>query len=94
MASWPWIVALAVVGSCLTWFSMFLLIEFGQLVLAAAVIAVVPVTTEIANYVWFTPVINTPQQWLGGALLLGSVGALIWFQLGTSEDDPAFGEPA
>lgn len=79
--SWQWIAVLAVVGSCLTWLSMFTLIAFEKLELAAAVIAAVPVTTELANYVWFTPTVATSMQWFGGLVVLMALGILIRVQL-------------
>jgi drug/metabolite transporter (DMT)-like permease len=79
-SSWPWVITLAVVGNCLTWFSVFLLIEFGQLILAAAVVAAIPVATELANYIWFPPGITNRRQRIGGAMVLASLAALIWFQ--------------
>ena len=96
--SWIAVLSLAVVGSCLTWFSMFLLIESGHLVLAAGAIAVVPITQHIASIVCqplnqyldvgnkITPEVKTLFQWGGGVIVLISIGVLIWLQLARNKN--------
>jgi hypothetical protein len=79
--TWIWIVALALVGNCLTWLSVFLLIAFDETILAAAAMATAPVMTEIANYLWFKPTVTSQGQWLGGLMVLLALSGLIWLQL-------------
>jgi drug/metabolite transporter (DMT)-like permease len=82
LANWGLILGLAVAGSILTWFSLFLLIDLGHLFLAAAAIAAIPVATEIYNVIRGASEINSTQQWLGGLVVMVSLGGLIWNQLG------------
>jgi drug/metabolite transporter (DMT)-like permease len=75
--AWPWIIALALVGNCVFWFSFFLLIELKKLILAAAAVAAMPVATELTNQLFFKPVIITPLQWVGAVIVIVSLAALI-----------------
>lgn len=81
IGAWKLLATLAVVGSIMTWFSIFLLIAWEQLALAAAVVAAIPVTTEIANRIWFTPTDMASPQWVGGGIVIVSLSILILVQL-------------
>jgi hypothetical protein len=81
-SAWPGIVALALVGTCLTWFSIFLLIQMQQMVLIVALVAGIPVVSAAYNLLSgrFERALQG-YEWFGGALLIVSLFALIYVQL-------------
>jgi drug/metabolite transporter (DMT)-like permease len=81
-SAWPGVVALALVGTCITWFSIFLLIQMQQMVLIVALVASIPVVS--AAYDFLSGRADHALQgyeWFGGALLVLSLLALIYAQL-------------
>jgi drug/metabolite transporter (DMT)-like permease len=49
-SAWPGVVMLALVGTCITWFAIFLLIQMQQMVLIVALVAGIPVVSAAYNY--------------------------------------------
>ena len=81
LANWGLLLSLAIAGSILTWFSLFVLIDLGHLFLAASAVAATPVATEVYSAIRRKSEINTVHQWLGGLVVMASLAGLIWVQL-------------
>ena len=81
-SAWPGVVALALVGTCLTWFSIFLLIQMQQMILIVALVAGIPVVSAAYNILsGRSDHALQGYEWFGGALLIVSLFALIYAQL-------------
>jgi drug/metabolite transporter (DMT)-like permease len=81
-SAWPGVVILALVGTCITWFAIFLLIQMQQMLLIVALVAGIPVVSAAYNYL--SGRAEAPLQsyeWFGGAILLVSLGAMVYMQL-------------
>ncbi len=71
------LVALAFIGTGVTWFSLFMLVALGELLLAAVVAVAIPVATETISKAVFREEL-TGHQIVGGSLVLVAlVGMLI-----------------
>ncbi len=80
-SAWPAIFALALVGTCISWFAIFYLIQIKQLILVVAMVAGVPIVTAIFNIISGRPSAQNLHEWLGGVVLLIALGYLVKLQL-------------
>lgn len=81
-SAWPGVMALALVGTCITWFAIFLLIQMQQMVLIVALVAGIPVVSAVYDYLSSrSEHVLQSHEWFGGALLVASLFALIYVQL-------------
>ena len=90
-SAWPGVVILALVGTCITWFAIFLLIQMQQMVLIVALVAGIPVVSAVYNYLSGRS--EAPLQtyeWFGGTILIVSLCAMVYMQLMR----PSSSEPA
>jgi hypothetical protein len=73
---------LALVGTCVTWFSIFLLIQMKQMVLIVALVAGIPVVSAAYDTLSSrTELVLQGHEWFGGGLLVVSLLALVYMQL-------------
>ena len=80
--AWPGVVILALVGTCITWFSIFLLIQMQQMVLIVALVAGIPVVSAAYDTLsGRAGHVLQGHEWLGGGLLVISLLALVYIQL-------------
>jgi drug/metabolite transporter (DMT)-like permease len=81
-SAWPGVVMLALVGTCVTWFSIFLLIQMKQMVLIVALVAGIPVVSAAYDTLSSrTELVLQGHEWFGGGLLVVSLLALVYMQL-------------
>lgn len=81
-SAWPGVVGLALVGTCLTWFSIFLLIQMQQMVLIVALVAGIPVVSTAYDLLTGrSEHALQGYEWFGGTLLVVSLFTLIYVQL-------------
>ena len=81
-SAWLGVVTLALVGTCITWFAIFLLIQMQQMVLIVALVAGIPVVS--AAYNSLSGRSEAPLQtceWLGGTILMVSLFVMVYMQL-------------
>lgn len=81
-SAWWGVVVLALVGTCITWFCIFLLLQMQQMVLIVALVAGIPAVSAAYNYLSGRAE-QTLQghEWVGGALLVVSLLVLVSMQL-------------
>lgn len=81
-SAWAGVVALALVGTCMTWFAIFLLIQLRQMVLIVALVAGIPVVSAAYNYLSGRSERSLQDyEWFGGAVLVVSLAVLLYGQL-------------
>lgn len=76
-ADWGVLIMLALTGTCLSWFSIFLLIKLEQFDLLAAAIASIPVLSAAIDLILGRNLDYSSFQWAGAAIALAALGYLI-----------------
>jgi drug/metabolite transporter (DMT)-like permease len=79
--AWPPLLALALVGACLGWISLFLLLT-EDMVLACSAIIAIPIVTALVSAVGVgggKPL--TPPQWPSAIVVVGALSILLWIKL-------------
>lgn len=81
-SAWWGVVILALVGTCITWFAIFLLLQLQQMVLIVALVAGIPAVSAVYDALsGGAEQALQSHEWGGGALLVAALLALVSMQL-------------